>query len=270
MSLLTSIALALCLVLVSCGTDGDEATPAGNATSLPRAENVVGVGLTEYSFDMPDEVLGGTVTFRATNTGALPHEVAFGSVQGDRTMDDVLKALESRDPPPWLEDLAGIPVLSSGVTAAMTRDLDEGNYVFLCFLPTPEGRPHAAEGMVKFFSVSGESDAEPPPADFTITVTDDGFDVPEITAGTHTIELVNGGTKPHEFAIYSLEPGKTERDIDKWFGSGLKGESPAVFPGGMQSVDPETTIVVELTFESGRTYLLQDFENQLEAEIAVP
>ncbi len=263
------VALSIALVIASCGGDTDEPDTDAGGTLTPALENVVGVGLTEYEFDMPDSVTGGTVTFRATNTGGLPHEVAFGAIEGNRTMDDVMKALQAREPPPWFEDIAGIPVISPGVTTSMTRELDEGQYIFLCFLPTPQGQPHAAEGMVKLFEVSGTSDAEPPVPDLTITATDDGFDVPEISAGTHLIEFVNGGTKPHEFAMYSLEPGKTERDIEKWFGSNLKGEAPALFPGGMQSIEPEVSIVVEITFESGRTYTLEDFENDLSHEIVV-
>ncbi len=257
------------LILASCGQAEDPSQPGTDAASPQIDENVVDVGLTEYSFDMPDDVTGGTVTFQATNTGGLPHEVAFGSIEGDRDLDDVMKALESQKEPDWFKDIAGIPVLSPGVRASMTRELDEGGYVFLCFLPTPQGKPHAFEGMVKFFTVSGTSDAPAPAADLTITATDDGFEVPEITAGTHTIELVNDGTKPHEFAFFSLAPGKTEKDIDKWFGGGLQGEPPAIFPGGMQSIDPGISIIVEMTLEPGRTYSLQDFENQLEEKIVV-
>ncbi len=263
---------AVCSLLLgaSCAEDTGTTTGGGaNAQPSQPAQNVVTVGLTEYAFEMPDDVTGGTVTFEAANTGGLPHEMGFGSVEGDRTIEDVMKALESREPPPWMEDLAGIPVLSTGVTASMTRTLEEGQYVFLCFLPTPEGQPHAAKGMVKLFTVTGTSDAAPPEPDLTITATDDGFEVPEIPAGTHTIELVNDGTKKHEFAFIAYEPGKGERDLGKWFGGGFKGEAPALFPGGMQSIEPGTSVIVEMTFESGRTYTLEDYENRLQSEIVI-
>jgi hypothetical protein len=259
----------LTLVLIACGTNST--TPrADSAGDVPAAtENVVEVGLTEYTFEMPDEVVGGTVTFRATNTGGLPHEMAFGAIEGDRTVDDVMDALQSRRRPKWFEDIAGIPVVSAGLTAAMTRDLDEGRYIFLCFLPTPEGQPHASEGMVKLFTVGGTSDAATPDPDVVITATDEGFDIPEIAAGTRVVKLVNEGTKPHEFAFVSFEPGKTEKDLGKWFNSGFKTDTPALFPGGIQAIEPGTSVVVEITFESGKDYTLQDFENGLQAEIVV-
>ena len=265
-----AIVTLLCFALLVAACGGGSSNSGGGGGAGSAAENVVEVGLMEYSFDIADEVEGGNITFAATNEGELPHEIAFGQIEGERTIDDVMKALEGDRPPSWFKDIAGIPVLSPGVSASMTRDLDEGQYVFLCFLPTPEGgKPHAFEGMVRLFNVAGTSDAEPPSPDLTITATEDGFEVPEIPAGTHTIELVNDGTKPHEFAFLSYEEGMTEKDLGKWFGSGFKTETPALFPGGMQSIKPGTSVVVEMTFESGRTYTLEDFEAKLTTEIEV-
>jgi hypothetical protein len=262
------VAIACSLAFVACG---EEDGGAGSNTSgpAPEQDNVVEVELSEYAFGMTGDITGGTVTFRTVNKGDLPHEVAFGAIEGNRTMEDIEKALRSRRPPDWFEDIAGIPVVSPGVTTSMTRELEEGQYIFLCFLPTPEGKPHVAEGMVRVFSVEGVSDAEPPEPDLTITANDDGFDVPEITAGTHTIQLVNDGTKSHEFAFVSYEPGKTEDDLNEWFGTGFKTEAPALFPGGMQSIGPGESVIVEMTFESGRTYTLEDFEHRISTDITI-
>ena len=279
-----AIAFALCsaLLLGACGGDsaGDDPSDAesplteetGSDTESSEAEgteNVVPVDMTEYEFGMPDSITGGVVTFEATNVGGLPHEMAFGKIEGDRDLDDVMAALEGGEPPPWFSDVAGIPVLTPGVTASMTRELEEGRYVFLCFLPTPEGEPHAVEGMVKVFEVEGTSEAELPEPDLTFTATDEGFEVPEVTAGSHVVELSNEGEKTHEFALYSLEEGKTGEDIGEWFNSGFKTDPPAVFPGGIQAIEPGEPVFVEMTFESGRTYTLEDFPNKLNAEIVV-
>lgn len=263
------IVLIAVLLLSACGGDRDDAAPeAEGQTDLP-ADNVVEVGLTEYAFEMPEEVTGGIVTFEALNTGSQPHEMGFVEIEGDRGVEDLMRALERGAPPDWTEDLAGIPVVSPGIETSMTRELDEGAYAFLCFLPTPQGDPHAAEGMVKVFQVTGTSDAQPPEPDLVITVTDDGFQVPDVEAGTHTIELANEGTKLHEFAFISFEPGKGERDLGRWFGSGYEGEPPAVFPGGIQAIPAGTSVTVGITFESGRTYTLEDFGNDLRTKIVV-
>ena len=261
--------LALLLVaFAGCGgSDGDD--PAGSGEPSVPSENRVQIGMTEYAYGMPDDVTGGNVTFEFTNNGELPHEAAFGSI-GDHTLEDVMDVIKSGDDPSWAEDLAGVPVLDAGATTSMTRDLEPGNYVFFCFFPVPEsGQPHASKGMVHVFTVAGDSGAEGPDPEYTISATDDGFDVPEIAAGTHAIALTNDGSKKHEFAIFSPEPGKTEKDINGWFQSGFKTDKPAVFPGGLQSINPGTSVVVEMTFEAGRTYLVEDFDNQLEMEFEV-
>lgn len=263
------LTMSCAVVLAACGGGGG-GTVGGEAPAEGPEENRVQVGLTEYAFGMPETVTGGTVTLEFTNNGDIPHEAAFGSVAGDHSADDVIKAIQSGKEPGWLEDLAGVPVLDAGATASMTRDLDPGTYVFLCFLPIPgKGAPHVTEGMIHLFDAEGTSEAASPEPDLAITATDKGFDVPEIAAGKQTLELVNEGKKAHEFAIFSLEQGKTEKDIDKWFGSGFKTDKPAVFPGGLQSIEPGASVIVEMTFEAGRTYLVQDFGNKLKAEFEV-
>jgi hypothetical protein len=269
---LKSIALiALCATaFAACGGE----TPDSGDTGQPEPqaeENRVEIGMTEYAFGMPETVTGGTVTLEFVNRGEIPHEAGFGAIAGDHDLDDVMKAIESGEFPPWVSDLAGIPVLDPGATTSMTRDLEPGRYVFFCFLPVPgEGAPHASEGMVQVFDTEGVSEATGPEPELTITASEDGFEVPDITAGAHTIELVNAGDKSHEFAILSFEPGKTEKDINRWFGSGFETEKPAVFPGGLQSIKPGTSVIVEMTFESGRTYTIEDFQNKLTETFEVP
>jgi hypothetical protein len=261
--------LAALLLLGACAAKKDSGSTDSGAQ--PQAEaNVVEVGITEYAFGMPAEITGGMVTLEFTNKGELPHETAFGSIEGDHDLDDVMKALNSQKPPTWFKDLGGVPVLEPGATASMTRELAPGRYILLCFFPTPgSGKPHVMEGMVQIFDAVGTSDAVAPETDLTVTATDKGFDVPQLSEGTHTIEFTNEGSKPHEFAVYSFNEGMTEKDINKWFESGFKSAQPAVFPGGMQSIDPGTTVWVEMSFEGGRTYLVEDFEGKLRSEIEV-
>jgi hypothetical protein len=229
--------------------------------------NVVKVQATEYSFTMPDQVTGGVITFEMANIGGLPHEFAFGRLEEGTEPEEVIRAIQQGKQPEGVEDLAGVPVLGPQRTTSMTRELEPGTYGFVCFFPSPEGEPHVAHGMIKFFEVSGDSGAALPEAEALIVATDEGFEVPEIGAGEQTLELRNDGQDPHEFLLFSLEPGKKERDIDGWFNSGLKGDPPAIFPGGMQSIDPGTSVFVTVEFEVGRAYQLRDFGAGFRAEI---
>jgi hypothetical protein len=244
-------------------------SPAGGPQRQAPVEkaNAVQVQATEYSFTMPNQVTGGVITFEMANIGGLPHEFAFGRLEEGTEPEEVIRAIQQGKQPEGVEDLAGVPVLGPQMSTSMTRELDPGTYGFACFFPSPEGDPHVAHGMIKFFEVSGESEAALPHPDATVVATDEGFEVPEIGAGEQTLELRNDGQEPHEFLLFSLEPGKKERDIDRWFGSGLKGDAPAVFPGGMQSLDPGSSVFVTVELEAGRTYQLRDFESGFRAEI---
>ena len=191
-----------------------------------------------------------------------------------KTLDDLKAAFDSRKDPsnfPWAHDLAGIGALSPGTEVGMTRTLtDSGTYAFVCFIPNADGVSHYKLGMIAGFTLSGTSNASPPKPDATITATDDGFQVPALTAGTTTIELKNDGKKGHEFQLFSFEPGKGFKDIERWINSGQMGPAPVVFPGGIQSIPPGTSVFETLTLESGRTYMLQDFEHHLMTEFTVP
>ena len=41
-------------------------------------------------------------------------------------------------------------------------ELTAGTYGLVCFIPAPDGAPHAAHGMFKVFTVSGKSNLKPP------------------------------------------------------------------------------------------------------------
>lgn len=268
----------LCLIAIaglataSCGGGGDAAPSDAAGTPEPQ-ENIVEVGLTEFAFGMPPEpITGGNVTFEFTNRGEDHHEIGFLRVPDGTTVDDVTRAFEGGGPPEGFEDMAGIPVLSPGYSIAMARDLEPGTFGFICMLPVAGEKgytPHAARGMVSLFEVEGTSEAPPPASEYTVTVTEDAFEVPEIAAGDHWVELVNEGTKTHEFALFSPNEGTAPKDIDRWFGGGQTGPAPAVFPGGLQAIPEGESIVLRITFEAGRTYLFQDFENQIETEFEV-
>jgi hypothetical protein len=257
------------LVLAACGSSdgGDIDEPKEDA----QVSSVLQVAASEYAYTMPGQVASGIVTFEFTNDGEQPHEYGFVQLLDNKTFQDLEKLVQSGgQPPEWAEDMAGVPVLSPGLDVDMTRELEPGSYAFFCFLPTPEGAPHATEGMIAGFEVAEtRSNAELPKPDILVTADEQGFDVPEVDAGTQVVEFRNEDTKEHEFALISYERNKGPGDLDAWFGSGYSGRPPAIFPGGIQSLEPGTSVVMTIDFESGRTYTLDDFPNKLTALIEV-
>jgi hypothetical protein len=257
---LIAIVGSTALLLTACSSGGGgETSPSPRATESPEA-TTVDVAATEYSFDVPAEVAGGVVRMSFTNTGGFPHEFAFARIDEGKTEADVRAVIESgEEPPEWAEDVAGVPALSPRQSIAITRTLEPGSYVFLCFFPDPEGTPHTALGMYELFTIAGDSGAALPEPDATITALDDGLQLPTLGSGEQTVEFENGGTKPHELALVVFEPGKGIKDVDRWIGSGYQGEPPVTFLGGMQTIPAGESVFLSMDFEPAVEYTALDF-----------
>jgi hypothetical protein len=107
-----------------------------------------------------------------------------------------------------VHDIGGVPVLTPGSRVRITRKLEPGNYLFLCFIPDPKGRPHYALGMKKLFNVAGDSGAKPPSTDGVIVAGEKAFKLPAIKAGRQTLEPRNEASKPREFNPARRDPGR--------------------------------------------------------------
>lgn len=246
--------LAAGAALAGCG-GSDKAEP-----------TVVDVRGDEYAYVLPERIDGGVVTMRFSNTGDEVHEYALARIADGKTKGDVdaffadPKSLQGGGPPGWIEDVGGVPALSQGREVSITRELREGTYVLLCFVPAPDGRPHIAHGMVRTFEVGEDDGADLPKPDAVITATDEGFEIPALRAGEQTIELRNGASQPREFYLYSPNPGVSLAQVEAWGEGGFKGEPPAVFLGAMQSIPAATSVYLTVDLEAGRRYVLFDEE----------
>ena len=258
------------LGLAACGGDEDEAGGTTAATTGAASEGaegergVIEVKGGEYAFVMPDEVEGGVVTFKTSNIGKEIHEYAFGRLAEGKTLEDVKQLLEQgqQDPPTWFTDAGGVPFLSPGEEINLTRELEPGTYVFLCFIPSPKGVPHVSLGMLEDLEVTGDSGRELPEPDAIISAKPGTYEIPELEAGRQTIELRNADKTEREFFIVALEEGKTLAVVDKWGEGGFKGTPPATFHGAMQTIKPGTSVFVELDLEAGVEYMIVDNAGQ--------
>jgi hypothetical protein len=268
-SFILSTAAALSLSACSSGGGGGQ-SPSPTATQSPEAAAPVDVTATEFAFDVPTEVAGGIVEMHFTNTGGLPHEFGFARIDEGKTAADVVAVIESgEEPPEWVEDVAGVPGLSPGESITVTRTLEPGTYVFVCFFPDAEGTPHAALGMYELFTISGDTGAALPSPDATITATDDGLEVPALSAGEQIVQFRNGGTEPHELVLARFASGKGVRDVDRWFESGYEGEPPVIFLGGMQTIPAGESVFLTIALESGVEYTAIDFSTNTKEAFTV-
>jgi uncharacterized cupredoxin-like copper-binding protein len=255
--LAVSLVAVAALALASCG--GDDGSEAITVTA------------TEYAYDMPPSVDGGVVKMKFLNGGAAPHEFALTKLDEGKTLADLDGVLKTgKEPPSWAHDVAGVPAMTAGAEVEITRELEPGTYAFLCFIPTKGGKTHYDLGMKHEFKVEGDSGDQLPEPDGKITAGKDSFEVPEVAAGSQTLELRNTASEPREFNLASLNPGKTRANADAWFRSGFSGEAPLQLLGAMQSIPPDTSVFLTTEFEAGRTYFVSDEENGIQQKFSIP
>jgi hypothetical protein len=109
------------------GAEGSEGAGAGEDDDA--SEQTPEAGETEDA----DEPAGGTAEASGTDEMDEPEEPAF-------------------EGPPVI-GYGGMAPLDPGRRGWTTLDLDAGTYMFICFVPDPEGTPHMALGMVHEFTV---------------------------------------------------------------------------------------------------------------------
>jgi uncharacterized cupredoxin-like copper-binding protein len=258
MKLALATVCIIAFAVTGCGSNG------GGAETV-RVEG------TEYAYVMPDTIEGGVVTMEFANTGKEPHEFAFSRLKQGETPDDFRAELENIDKkePTGGVDVAGVPLLSPGEELTITRRLQPGTYVFACFVPAPDGKTHFDHGMFRSFQIQGDSGAELPDADGTIVARDDRYDVPELEAGTRTIELRNAASGQREFNLVRLNPGKTIEEAQKWFEAGQKGPAPLVFLGAIQSIPPQSSVFLTVDLDTEGQFVVFEGEHNYRATLDV-
>jgi hypothetical protein len=133
----------------ACGFEAAD-LPAGVSTEIDPNAQRVDVSAIDYDFIF-DAPSAGPVSFVMTNDGDEPHFMGIGKLRDGVTLQD---ALTADDPDEVTEFIADSDVVGPGGEAVLTfENLEPGNYGMVCFIPTPDGVPHAFEGMAVEFTV---------------------------------------------------------------------------------------------------------------------
>lgn len=89
--------------------------------------------------------------------------------------------------------------------------VEPGSYVLVCFVPSPDGIPHLAKGMVWPLTVAEEPSGAPEPdVDVEMELADYDFKLSqEVAPGEQTIRVTNAAKdRPHEVVLARLQSGK--------------------------------------------------------------
>lgn len=248
-------AAALLLPLCFASCTRAPAPPAAQTTV-----NTLRVVATDFAYQAPDTVPAGLTDIVMVNQGKEPHQAVVIRIDSAKTPDEVRAALMAAVPPAWVTVPGGPNGAMPGDSSNSTEVLTPGNYMLVCFMSGADGKPHLMKGMTKSFVVQPEGAALALPAgDITITAKDYAFDVtPAITAGTHTIRMVNAGPQLHEVTVLKLAPGKTMAQAQKWFQGDMKSPPPFLSMGGIAGLTVGLAANFTATFTPG-DYLLVCF-----------
>lgn len=244
----------LVALLAACGTRDASKSP-DSSHAVAALPHQMTINATEYAFDAPDQVPAGLMTVHLVDNGAELHHVAFIKLNDGKTMADVEQAMKSQGPSPsWAVDHGGVNAPHpGGGMATTTQMLEPGRYALMCFVPSADGTPHFAKGMVRPLTVVPDSGAAAPaPAsDITMTLSDYTFSMSTpITAGTHTIKVENHGGQSHEVQLVRLAPGKKAADVPAWVEK-PNGPPPGEPIGGVPAMARGETAYVVAQFTPG-------------------
>lgn len=224
--------------------------------AVSQESPTVRIVASDYAFRGPEGIPPGLTTIEIVNEGEDLHHVQLVKLAPGKTLADFsaeLKAAPSKMPG-WLRYAGGPNAVVPGARASATVNLEAGDYLLLCLIPTETGAPHFALGMVKSLHVSGPSTAvtkQPEPTS-TIRLLDFGYGiVPPIQAGIQTIHVRNDGDLPHEVVVVQLSPDASVNDFGE-FAMKRAGPPPGKPMGGMVGLDGGSQGFFTATFQPGK------------------
>ncbi|HEU4721914.1 MAG TPA: hypothetical protein VFS59_11175 [Gemmatimonadaceae bacterium] len=225
---------------------------------------VITVHAKEFAFDIPKSIPAGPTTFRLVNDGKEFHHLSIIKLEQGKTIADFGEAMKAGKPAEWTVGYGGPNAAVPGQTIAATIDMEPGNYVVVCFIPSPgEKAPHAAKGMIAPLTVTagGVTQAgavtEPDPKpDLHLVMKEYGYVFSKpVTAGKHTIHVMNEGAQDHEAVMLKMAPGKRITDFNAWVMADMQGPPPATTIDGMAGMAPGRTAIFTADFTPG-TYAI--------------
>lgn len=242
---ITILMLFTIITLVACG----------GAAKAQQATKVT-IKAHDYSFEAPTQIEAGLVSITLENEGQEPHHVQLARLNDGVSPEQFQTALQQNPEAALaLVTWAGGPgVVDFGGSQEVTMDLTAGTYMLLCFIPSPDGVPHLAKGMVASLEVvdkQAQTGGQPPKADATVKMNDFVFILPSaIKAGPQVWQVDNQGQQPHEIGLIKLAEGKTIADVSA-FMAAPDGVPPFSDVGGLQAIDPGESGWVNLNLTPG-------------------
>ena len=105
--------------------------------------------LVDYAFRITGPLVAGRQVIRVENAGTEPHEVGLLRLAPGKTMADFQAWMQDPRGPAPAPPARGGCARAPPPEAYFEADLTAGEYVVLCFVTAPDGRPHTEHGMIQ-------------------------------------------------------------------------------------------------------------------------
>lgn len=118
--------------------------------SLPEADSTA--TLADFAFGLASPLAADAVVELRNESQTELHEMNILKVQADTTTEDVVDFFAAQDPPagpPPFSGVGGMQAIPPGESRKLQMDLEEGSYMVACFIPSQDGVPHIAKGMIQ-------------------------------------------------------------------------------------------------------------------------
>jgi uncharacterized cupredoxin-like copper-binding protein len=267
-------ALAFGGAACSSGNGATTPTPTGSTNQSGSATQAtasgpsipsVSISARDFTYDAPESLPSGLIRIRMQNAGQEDHQAQLFKLNAGVTTDQFQAALQ-RNPGAALAlatAQGGPNAQKPGQAADSVQNLQPGQYMFLCFVPSADGTPHYAKGMIKPVQVAATSPAPEtqfPTTANTVTAHDFTFDgtPASLPAGQATITFKNAGSQSHEMSLVKLNPGVTLDQLKTALSSSAPPSGPPPFTseGGMGGIAPGATGQTTVNLSAGSYALI--------------
>jgi uncharacterized cupredoxin-like copper-binding protein len=240
------------------GAKGTQQVASAKAAPVRLGARTVTITARDYAYEVQDTIESGYVNLRLVNQGPELHHVQLIRLAPGKSLQDLFQAMQAGGPPPaWAVDVGGPNTPVPGGESFASLELKPGRYALVCFIPSPDGKPHIMKGMAKEITVKPAKAprATPKAPATTVTLSDYDFSFSKpLVAGRQTIRVVNAAEQPHEIVIAKLVPGKTAMELAQW-AEKPAGPPPGAPVGGTTAMTKGGWNDVTIDFEAG-TYAL--------------
>ena len=232
------VAVATGAFVTGCGDDDEDSASSEAAKPISFQITATAEGTKKKALEFPSSIKAGLVDLTLRNDDEAPRSAQIIRVEGDHTVDDVLKIVDAEEAakiPSWMQDGGGLGTVAPGATATATQVLAPGKYVVWDDEGGDEGPSNSELGAKGEFTVTGPPvDAELPARDATVTATDEGegkdktydFEFAGLKAGTNEVRFENTGDELHHALFFPMREGVTIKEVEDAFAAEEEPEGP--------------------------------------------